>query len=219
MIKKINDVLDVAITYKNDKHDIEASALIQDQLFDGIFADEIRTGPDGEEYAFEIIPMLRDGFNDFIINTPGKLKYRNVTEEENIGRLNYRKDDYIDYIDGDIESSIFYDNDDRKNDINQATRDPNLVMYQDDHEQYDLNGSQVKPGGEDRTSWPTTLISDKSRVYKGGSWKDRAFWLVSSSRRYLDEDQSTDAIGFRCAMDRVGSPVGLNYGRKKEKKK
>ena len=219
LLRKINEVLDLAIVYKNDKHDIEASTLIQDQLFDGIFADEIRTGPDGEEYAFEVISMLRDGFRDFIIDTPGKLKYRNVTEEENIGRLNYRKDDYIDYIDGDIESSIFYSNDERKNNINQATRDPNLVMYQDQHEQYGLDGIQVKPGGEDRTSWPTTLISDKSRVYKGGSWKDRAYWLVASNRRYLDEDKATDAIGFRCAMDHVGSPTGMNYGREKKKKK
>ena len=219
LLQKINQVVDIAIEYKNNKHDIEASALIQDQIFDGIFADEIREGPDGEEYAFEVISMLRDGFNDFIIDTPGKLKYRNVTEEENIGRLNYRKDDYVDYLDGDIESSIFYGNDKRKNDINQYTRDPSLVMYQDEHEQYGLDGSVVKPGGEDRTSWPTTLISDKSKVYKGGSWKDRAYWLVSSHRRYLDENQSTDDIGFRCAMDRVGSPSGFNYGRKKKNKK
>ena len=219
LLRQINEVLDVAISYKNDKYDTEASALIQDQLFDGIFADELREGPDGEEYAFEIISMLRDGFNDFILDTPGKLKYRNVTEEENIGRLNYRKDDYIDYLDGDIESSIYYANDGRKNAINEATRDPNLVMYQDKHEQYSLDGVQIKPGGEDRTSWPTTLISDKSRVYKGGSWKDRAYWLVASNRRFLDEDKSTDDIGFRCAMDRVGSPTGFNYGRKKKKKK
>ena len=219
LLQKINQVVDIAIEYKNNKHDIEASAIIQDQIFDGIFADEIREGPDGEEYAFEVISMLRDGFNDFIIDTPGKLKYRNVTEEENIGRLNYRKDDYVDYLDGDIESSIFYSNDKRKNDINQYTRDPSLVMYQDEHEQYGLDGSVVKPGGEDRTSWPTTLISDKSKVYKGGSWKDRAYWLVSSNRRYLDENQSTDDIGFRCAMDRVGSPSGFNYGRKKKNKK
>jgi gliding motility-associated lipoprotein GldJ len=217
LLRRINEVLDLAVTYKNDKHDIEASMLIQDQLFDGIFADEIRTGPDGEEYAFEIISMLRDGFGEFIIDTPGKLKYREVTEEENIGRLNYRKANYIDHLDGDIESSIFYDKDDRKTAINQAQRDPNLVMYQDEHEEYGLDGVQVKPG--DRTSWPTTLISDKSRVYKGGSWKDRAYWLAASARRYLDEDQSTDAIGFRCAMDRVGSPTGFNYGRKKKKKK
>jgi hypothetical protein len=62
------------------------------------------------------------------------------------------------------------------------------------------------------------LVSDKSRVYKGGSWKDRAYWLAAGNRRYLDEDKSTDAIGFRCAMDRVGSPAGMNSGNKKKKK-
>jgi gliding motility-associated lipoprotein GldJ len=215
LLKKINKVLDDAIGAKNMKYDIEAYTMIQDRLFDGIFADELRTGPDQEEYAFEIISMLREGFGDFILDTPGKLKYRNVTEEENIGRLNYRRDDYVDYLDGDIETSVFYDNDGRKNDINQANRDPNLVMYQSEHEQYGLNGGEVKPSG--RTSWPTTLVSDKSRVYKGGSWKDRAYWLAAGNRRFLDEDKSTSAIGFRCCMDRVGSPTGMNYGKKKKK--
>jgi hypothetical protein len=139
-----------------------------------------------------------------------------VTEEENIGRLNYRRDDYMDYLDGDIETSIYYANDDRKNAINQANRDPNLIMYQSDHEEFGLNGAQVKPG--DRTSWPTTLISDKSRVYKGGSWKDRAYWLASGSRRFLDEDKSTCTIGFRCCMSRQGSPTGINYQNSKKKK-
>lgn len=217
LLADINSVIDQALIWQNEKHYIEASALIQDRIFDEIFTDSFREGPDGEEYAFDAITILRDGFREFIIDTPGKLKYRNVTEEENIGRLNYRRDDYIDYLDGDIESSIFYANDERKNDINQATRDPKLIMYQSMHEEYDLDGGQVKPG--DRTSWPTTLISDKSRVYKGGSWKDRAYWLAPSQRRHLDEDKSTDAIGFRCAMDRVGSPTGFNYGRKKQKKK
>ncbi|MEV9074122.1 hypothetical protein AB0107_26560, partial [Klebsiella pneumoniae] len=36
----------------------------------------------------------------------------------------------------------------------------------------------------------TTLISDKSRVYKGGSWNDRAYWLSPGTRRFLEEDQS-----------------------------
>ena len=216
LLKQINTVLDEAIALKNEKFDNDASTLIQDRLFGEIFADAIRTSDDGEEYAFEVISMLREGFGDYILDTPGKLKYRSVTEEENIGRLNYRKDDYIDYKDGDIESSIYYANDDRKNAINQANRDPNLIMYQNEHEEFGLNGSTVKPG--DRTSWPTTLVSDKSRVYKGGSWKDRAYWLAAGNRRFLDEDKSTDAIGFRCAMDRVGSPVGMNYGRSKKKK-
>ena len=56
---------------------------------------------------------------------------------------------------------------------------------------------------------PTTLISDKSRVYKGASWKDRAYYMNPGTRRFLDEDLSNAYIGFRCAMDRVGSPVGL----------
>lgn len=213
IIGRINEILDRAIEYRNDKYNTEAAMLIQDEIFDGIFAMELRLGPDGEEYAFEIISMLRDGFKEFIIDTPGKLKYRNVTEEENIGRLNYRRDDYIDYLDGDIESSIFFDNENRTNEINQATRDPNLVMYQNRFEEFDLKGNPIKPGGDDRTSWPTTLVSNKSRVYKGGSWKDRAYWMVGGNRRFLDEDQSTDYIGFRCAMDRVGSPTGINAGR------
>jgi len=58
----------------------------------------------------------------------------------------------------------------------------------------------------------TTLISDKSRVVKGGSWNDRAYWLSPGTRRFLEEDQASSTIGFRCAMDRLGSPEG--NGRK-----
>jgi len=53
------------------------------------------------------------------------------------------------------------------------------------------------------------MVNDHVRVYKGGSWKDRAYWLVAGTRRYYPEDMSTDFIGFRCAMTRVGSPTGL----------
>ncbi|MCA1750826.1 MAG: SUMF1/EgtB/PvdO family nonheme iron enzyme [Cryomorphaceae bacterium] len=59
-------------------------------------------------------------------------------------------------------------------------------------------------------SGSTTLISNRTRVYKGGSWKDRAYYLSPGTRRYMDERKATATIGFRCAMDRVGSPVGLN---------
>ena len=216
LLASINNVIDRAIDLKNLKYDNEASALIQEEIFEGIFADAIRGDDVGAEYAFEIISMLRDGFNDYIIDTPGKLKYRNVTEEENIGRLNYRKDDYIDYLDGDVENSVYFDSDDYKNGVNQAQRDPNLAMYQSEHEQFGLDGTPLKPEG--RASWPATMISDRSRVYKGGSWRDRAYWLATGNRRFLDEDKSTCTIGFRCAMDRVGSPTGMNYDSKKKKK-
>jgi hypothetical protein len=54
----------------------------------------------------------------------------------------------------------------------------------------------------------TTLVSDKSRVFKGGSWNDRAYWLSPGTRRYMEEDQASSTVGFRCAMDRMGSPEG-----------
>jgi formylglycine-generating enzyme required for sulfatase activity len=54
-----------------------------------------------------------------------------------------------------------------------------------------------------------TLINDNARVYKGGSWKDRAYWMNPSTRRFLDQGDSRDDIGFRCAMIRVGSPAGF----------
>ena len=51
----------------------------------------------------------------------------------------------------------------------------------------------------------TSMITDQARVYKGGSWKDIAYWLSPGTRRYLDQDSSTSTIGFRCAMIRAGS--------------
>ena len=53
----------------------------------------------------------------------------------------------------------------------------------------------------------STLITDRSRVYKGGGWDDRAYYLIPGTRRFLDERQSSASIGFRCAMDRMGTPV------------
>ncbi|MGZ3776675.1 MAG: SUMF1/EgtB/PvdO family nonheme iron enzyme [Mucilaginibacter sp.] len=52
----------------------------------------------------------------------------------------------------------------------------------------------------------TTLVNDKSKVYKGGSWNDMAFWLNPGTRRFMDEDQSSAEVGFRCAMTMVGAP-------------
>ena len=54
----------------------------------------------------------------------------------------------------------------------------------------------------------STLISDKARVIKGGSWADRAYWLSPGSRRFLEEDKASRSLGFRCAMTRTGGPEG-----------
>src|SRR5665213_3441109 len=57
----------------------------------------------------------------------------------------------------------------------------------------------------------TSLISDNSRVVKGGSWNDMPYWLSPGSRRFLEQDEATSTIGFRCAMTRLGSPEGNGF--------
>jgi formylglycine-generating enzyme required for sulfatase activity len=126
---------------------------------------------------------LRDGMADYIVSAPGEVKRRNVSVEENIDRRNYRKADYIDHRDGDFNSSIYYANADMEQDKNR--------MYE----------------------WGvTTLINDRARVYKGGNWRDRAYYTIPGTRRYLDERRSMSTLGFRCAMDRLGSPTGIASG-------
>jgi hypothetical protein len=155
---------------------------------------------------------LRNGLSEYTIESRGKQRWRNVTEEENIGRLNYRKDDYIDYLDGDLESSIFYNNTKRKDDINSGRLSAKNTVYQSQHENRDLNNDLITSNS---SGWPTTLISDRSKVYKGGSWADRAYWLSAGNRRFLDEDKTSATIGFRCAMDRLGGQPNLNYKKRK----
>ena len=70
----------------------------------------------------------------------------------------------------------------------------------------------------------TTLVSDESRVYKGGSWNDRAYYLSPGTRRYMEEYKASSQVGFRCAMDRMGSPEGSgrkagNFFTKKKQKR
>jgi len=54
----------------------------------------------------------------------------------------------------------------------------------------------------------SSLINEKSRVIKGGSWADRLYWLSPGTRRFKDEDKSDKTIGFRCAMIRMGASGG-----------
>lgn len=52
----------------------------------------------------------------------------------------------------------------------------------------------------------TTLVNDHSKVYKGGSWNDLAYWLNPAARRFMDQDEASAEVGFRCAMTMVGAP-------------
>ena len=67
-------------------------------------------------------------------------------------------------------------------------------------------GVEDEAGGYDYAGYQS-LINDKVRVYKGGSWKDIAYWLSPGNRRFLSQDSSTAYIGFRCAMIRAGGAL------------
>jgi gliding motility-associated lipoprotein GldJ len=54
----------------------------------------------------------------------------------------------------------------------------------------------------------SSLVTDKSKVIKGGSWSDRLFWLSPGARRFKNEDKADRDLGFRCAMIRVGGAAG-----------
>ena len=75
---------------------------------------------------------------------------------------------------------------------------------------YPLDTVGVKYLSEPKTD-PTDIlaprVTKRSRVYKGGSWADRIYWLNPSNRRYLDQDKASSKIGFRCAMSTVGNQI------------
>ena len=50
-----------------------------------------------------------------------------------------------------------------------------------------------------------SLVNDRLRVYKGGSWRDVAYWMSPGTRRFLSQDQASNSIGFRCAMISIGA--------------
>ncbi len=116
----------------------------------------------------------------------GRIRYREFTDEELAGRSNFQRADNRNYLDGDYESALV---------------DDWLTKPEGD----DLAQSTTSLLYEYGTS---SLISDKSRVIKGGSWKDRAYYLSAATRRYMDQDKSASWVGFRCAMARVGSANG-----------
>jgi len=89
---------------------------------------------------------------------------------------------FTNYKDGDYQS-IITESEEWKNDSTKISTD----------EMYSSGAGNVIP-----------RISDHSRVYKGGSWKDRTYWLGPGTRRFMDERKSTNDLGFRCAMTHLG---------------
>lgn len=129
---------------------------------------------------------------------PGTVKHVPITKADAFMRTNYYRADNTNTSDGDRYSSRFYSYDEIQfataKEMYNSPKKPKLEIDS-------LTGNVVERFDKEKR---TTLISDESRVYKGGSWKDREFWLDPAQRRYLPQYMATNFIGFRCAADMLG---------------
>ncbi len=128
---------------------------------------------------------------------PGSVKYVPITKRDAFMRPNYEKANNISYRDGDIASTKQYYQDEDEMEIK-----PRMYNSPKNPRQIGESGLIIQ---QYDTKKRTTLISDQSRVYKGGSWRDREYWLDPAQRRYLPEYMATNFIGFRCATDKLGA--------------
>lgn len=135
-------------------------------------------------------------------NYPGQIAQVPVDENETYLRTQFSTSDNKNYRDGDRQSTRFY----KFNDSEEggATGDQKRMYESPIHPKIIVDSLGKLNKKFDTKNTRTTLIDDKVRVYKGGSWRDRAYWLDPASRRFFPQDMATDYIGFRCAMSKVG---------------
>ena len=144
---------------------------------------------------------------------PGEIATVPIDDVETYLRSNFDKSDNRNYRDGDKRSSRYY----RENfdDEGVAQKDMTKKMYNSpNHTIFKDTIKGVIRSVYDNSDSRTTLINDEVRVYKGGSWRDRAYWIDPAQRRFFPQDMAADYIGFRCAVSRVGSK---SQGSKKKR--
>ena len=145
-------------------------------------------------------PLSHEDVSDFnsfrgnVFQTQQRDEEGAIAEKDSLGRVTYRNVT-------DEEAST------RRN-----YKKADNIAFLDGDDELDEDGNGL---GSKYMSGKSTMIDDKARVVKGGSWKDLAYYLTPGTRRFLDENQQTDWLGFRCAMARVGSPTGINGNKKK----
>ena len=121
-----------------------------------------------------------DGSSDVVLDSTYPIymfKYINIHPATDNAHFQFN------FRDGDTESSRFFN----------MGNDESQKMYNSPSES-ESNLNKVS----------TSLISNESRVYKGGSWLDRSYYLDPAQRRFLPEYMTTNFIGFRCAMSYLG---------------
>ena len=124
---------------------------------------------------------------------PGEIENEKIGEDETYLRTQFNKADNRNFRDGDKMSSRYYG----------TPKADEEEMYKSPENEAKIDSSGVVRK-YDESDDKTTLINNKVRVYKGGSWRDRAYWLDPAQRRFYPQHMATDYIGFRNAMSEVG---------------
>ena len=117
-----------------------------------------------------------------IFKLPGEIASEDLSEDD-LKRINYTRAENRDFQDGDNEST---------REFASSNNNLNRPMYSDP--------TLTKSSSTKRL----TLISNEARVYKGGSWLDRSYYLDPAQRRFYPEYFATNFIGFRNAMSYMG---------------
>jgi formylglycine-generating enzyme len=165
-----------------------------------------------------MIELTREAEDYFDIT--GKILKKPVDEEHCFSRDNYTRADNRNYLDGDLNSLIpeggtgWWNDGARYEQFGKMGKDsvPSLETTGEMYDEGDWGETEwgvgrfdpSNPKGGKGTDM-TSLVTNRSRVFKGGGWKDRAYWMNPGARRYLDEKKARADLGFRCAMTRVGS--------------
>ena len=150
-------------------------------------------------------------------NFPGQIAQVPVDENETYLRTQFSTSDNRNYRDGDRQSTRYY----KFNDSEEGSEGGNeekFRMYEAPKHSITADSLGKMDKKFDKSNKRTTLIDDNVRVYKGGSWRDRAYWLDPASRRFFPQDMATDYIGFRCAMSKVGPKSNKKTPRGNPKK-
>jgi formylglycine-generating enzyme required for sulfatase activity len=167
--------------------------------------------------------------NDFgLYNMAGNVNewtadtYRKLSYEEFDDFNPYRGNQYVD-VKRDASGKVVTDKSGRP-EVNPATSSKKLAYKAYKAQQDSIKNGTFKPktstindkrsvnqagvyeGAQALYKAGISLVNDSSKVYKGGSWNDRAAWLNPATRRFMQEDESSAEIGFRCAMTLVGDP-------------
>ena len=139
-------------------------------------------------------------------NLPGNIASIPVDSNETYLRYNFTHSDNRSYYDGDKASTRSFQN---QNELSAPGAEYTNSMYNAPRTK--KRGSDITGKDYDTSNERTSLIDDEVRVFKGGSWRDRAFWIDPAQRRYMPQYIATDYIGFRNAMSRVGSKSKTNH--------